>query len=45
MCECARCKKTYEDQELTWVTVPDKRPKMEVVCKDCLEKEKRADQY
>ena len=59
MCECARCKKPYEECELLWVEQTSeyslqiiwtgrghdesKEKKMEVVCRECLEKEKRAD--
>ena len=59
MCECARCKKEYQEYDLLWVEQPNedylyiiwtgrgqdpsKEKKMEVVCRECLEKEKRAD--
>ncbi len=43
MGECAKCKKSYPEYELTWVTLPDTyylqtRKSMQVVCKECLEK-------
>ena len=59
MCECARCKKEYEEYDLLWVEQPSeycsrviwtgrgkdpyREKNMEVICKECLEKEKRAD--
>ena len=45
MCKCSRCKKPYPEHELTWIELPkiyhmQVKPSMEVVCDNCLKKEK-----
>ena len=45
MCECSRCKKSFEEYDLTWVESPriyhmQIKRKLEVVCDNCLKKEK-----
>ena len=46
MCECAKCKKSCHEYELTWVTVPDMyymqvHKSMELLCDECLEEKEK----
>ena len=46
MCECAKCKRSYPEYELTWVTLPDTyyiqvRKSMELLCDECLKESKK----
>ena len=46
MGECAKCKKTYPEYELTWYPVPDMyyvqvRKSMELLCDECLKESKK----
>ena len=41
MCECTKCKKSYHEYELTWVTMPDTyylqiRKSIELLCEECI---------
>ena len=46
MGECAKCKKSYPEYELTWITLPDTyylqvRKSMELLCDECLKESKK----